>query len=297
MDEEAKLADREGKGFLLQGDLNSWLGSDIIANDPRPQNNNGKRFSTFLQYNNLTLVNASKSCKGLITRSRTTKEGKVQKSIIDFFVVCNRLLPYVTDTIIDNQRNYTITNYRGSKRGRRAVDSDHVTLILNLNLNVLPQKPQRVEMLDFKNLEGQALFKRKTPDTSEFTECFQNMLPLQEQCEKWFQKLKTHCKKSFPIIRIRSNNIKSSEADHLIIQRNKLKLDIEEGKSKDLVKLQKLELEIESIIEDEQNNKAKLFKQFCNESSSINITEMWKLKKTIWPNIKDSLPAAKLNNQ
>ena len=193
LDEEAKLAEREGKGFLLQGDLNSWLGSDIIANDPRPQNNNGKRFSTFLQYNNLTVVNALKSCKGLITRSRTTKEGKVQKSIIDFFVVCNRLLPYVTDMIIDNQRNYTITNYRGSKRGRRAVDSDHVTLILNLNLNVLPQKPQRVEMLDFKNVEGQALFKRKTSETSEFTECFQNMLPLHEQCEKWFQKLKTHC--------------------------------------------------------------------------------------------------------
>ena len=44
LDEEAKTADSEGKGFLLQGDLNAWIGSETIPNDPRSQNNNGKRF-------------------------------------------------------------------------------------------------------------------------------------------------------------------------------------------------------------------------------------------------------------
>ena len=34
IDEEAKLAERDGKGFLLQGDLNAWLGSETIPNDP-----------------------------------------------------------------------------------------------------------------------------------------------------------------------------------------------------------------------------------------------------------------------
>ena len=42
LDEEAKTAEREGKGFLLQGDLNAWTGSEIIPNDPRPQNSNEK---------------------------------------------------------------------------------------------------------------------------------------------------------------------------------------------------------------------------------------------------------------
>ena len=75
LDEEAKKADIEGEGFLLQGDLNSWLGSDIIPNDPRTQNNNGKRFHNFLKSNNLTVVNALYLCKGVITRIRS-REGK-----------------------------------------------------------------------------------------------------------------------------------------------------------------------------------------------------------------------------
>ena len=97
--------------------------------------------------------------------------------------------------------------------------------------------------------------------------------------------------------RIRSKNIKSSGADHLIIQRNQIKQDIEEGNSANKDKLNQLEVDISNIIEKEETDKANLFKKFCNESSSINITEMWKLKKTIWPNKKESLPTGKLNNQ
>ena len=48
LDEEAKKASNNGKGFIFQGDLNSWVGSDTIPHDPRPQNDNGKRFKTFL---------------------------------------------------------------------------------------------------------------------------------------------------------------------------------------------------------------------------------------------------------
>ena len=113
MDEEAKTADSEGKGFLLQGDLNAWIGSETIPNDPRSQNNNGKRFSNFLKSNNLTVVNALKCCNVLITRRRS-RDGIVQQSIIDFFVVCKRLLPHVTDMTIDNQRKDIVTNYKGT---------------------------------------------------------------------------------------------------------------------------------------------------------------------------------------
>ena len=85
-------------------------------------------------------MNALKSCKGLITRNRN-RQGQIQKSMIDFYVVCERLLPHVTEMVIDSKGEYTITNYAGAKHGRRAVDSDQVTMILKMNLNILPQKP------------------------------------------------------------------------------------------------------------------------------------------------------------
>ena len=193
LDEEAKSAESNGKGFLLQGDLNSWLGSDEIPNDPRNQNDNGKRFKKFLMSNSLSVVNALKSCKGLITRIGN-RQGQIPKSVIDFFVVCKRLLPHGTEMIVDENREMTITNYHCAKCGKSAVDSDHVTLMLKMNLNVLPNKPQRVEMLDLRNTEGKILFKKKTTETSEFTAFFKNMLPLLKNCERWNYILKAHCK-------------------------------------------------------------------------------------------------------
>ena len=47
LDKVADIAWTEGKGFYLQGDLNAWLGSEIIPGDPNIQNENGKLFNSF----------------------------------------------------------------------------------------------------------------------------------------------------------------------------------------------------------------------------------------------------------
>ena len=72
LDKEAKRADLEGKGFILQGDLNSWLGNKIIPNDSRKQNENGKLMEAFLLRNHLTVVNSLSLCKGVFTRIQKT---------------------------------------------------------------------------------------------------------------------------------------------------------------------------------------------------------------------------------
>ena len=68
---------------------------------------------------------------------------------------------------IDNQRKDTITNYKRKKHGKKAVDTDHMTLRFNLDIKVFPQKLQRVQMFDFKYVIGQELFKRKTSETTD----------------------------------------------------------------------------------------------------------------------------------
>ena len=37
LEEDDMRADNEGKGFILQGDLHSWLGKNLIPSDPRHQ--------------------------------------------------------------------------------------------------------------------------------------------------------------------------------------------------------------------------------------------------------------------
>ena len=85
IEEEVTTSWNQGMGFILQFDGNLLAGPKIIPGDPRKQNTNGKLFQEFLARNpNLTVVNALPQCKGLITRIRD-KEGKVEKSVLDFF--------------------------------------------------------------------------------------------------------------------------------------------------------------------------------------------------------------------
>ena len=105
LEQEACRARTEGKGFILQGDLNAWLGPEILPGDIRKQNANGKLFAQFVTNNKLTIVNSLPICKGLITRSRI-RQGELVQSTLDFYVVCQHVLPYVSELIIDSERKY-----------------------------------------------------------------------------------------------------------------------------------------------------------------------------------------------
>ena len=109
LDNEVMEATSDGAGFVLHCDGNLWAGSKIVPGDPRPQNKNGKLFEEFLQRNqNLNVVNSLPQCEGLITRSRL-KDGKVEERILDFFIICARLLPYLSKMVIDNDKRYIAT--------------------------------------------------------------------------------------------------------------------------------------------------------------------------------------------
>ena len=108
-------------------DGNFWAGKDIISKDPRPQNNNGKLFQQFLERNkNLTVVNSLDICEGLITRKRS-REGKIEQSILDFFIVCDLVLPFISKMVIDEDKKHILTNYENVKKGGKANDTDHAT--------------------------------------------------------------------------------------------------------------------------------------------------------------------------
>ena len=195
LEEEAKRADIQGKGYILQGDLNAWLGDKIIAKDPRKQNENGKLMEIFLKENNLTVVNGLDLCKGVFTRIQK-RQGVVVKGILDFFVVCNRIISLITGMEIDDMKKNVPTNYTQVRKGGRAVDSDHVPLELTLDMKIPPTRPTRVVVYNFNNKNGQNLFKQMTGNTEEFTNCFISEEPLLVQCDMWKKVLEAHCKKS-----------------------------------------------------------------------------------------------------
>ena len=221
------------------------------------------------------------------------RQGVNIKSILDFYVVCQRVLPSVTEMIIDSDRKHIITNYSKSKNGGKSVDSDHLTTLLKVNLKVSPLKPLKIEIFNFKDREGKEKFKTNTTQTNEFSECFMSNKPVDSQANDWMKTLITHCNTAFPKIRIRARNIKRSEASDLIDERNIL-LKTETNDSKE-VKI--LDAKIATILEEEGRSKAYKFKKFCDKDSTLNVTEMWKLKKKIWPKKASALPVAKRDHK
>ena len=150
------------------------------------------------------------------------KNGVLELSVLDFFVVCSRVLPFIRKMVIDEAKEYVLTNYRNVKNGGVAIDSDHVTQFLDLDLKFVSEKPQRVEIYDFKNKESQMKFRKLTSETDDFSKCFMNETPLWSQIKMWRRVLETYCKKSFRKIRIRKEKIKplKQNISKLIDERN-----------------------------------------------------------------------------
>ena len=234
LETEVLEAEYNGTGFVLHFDGNLWAGKNLIPGDPRAQNKNGKLLEDFLKRNkNLTIVNGLSQCKGLITRSRL-KGNKSEESILDFFIVCSKVLPYITQMVIDEEKQYILTNYRNIKNRGKATDSDHFTQYLDLDLEFIKEKPVRQEIFDFKDEEAQKVFKTLTSETTEFTNCFKGDDSLETKIEKWREVLRLGCQNSFRKIRIKKSRTKqiSGTIKTLIDKRSKLLREEILGKSR-----------------------------------------------------------------
>ena len=73
--------------------------------------------------------------------------------------------------VIDEDKKFILTNYTQVKKGGKAVDSDHYTQYMDVNLQYNPVKPVREFFLHYKNKKSQMKFKQLTTDTDEFTKC------------------------------------------------------------------------------------------------------------------------------
>ena len=81
-------------------------GPEVVKNDPNPCNSNEKLFIDFLKkIPQLTVVNSLDLCQGLITRRRITTK-RTEESILDYFVVCDRMLIFLERMIIDEEKKF-----------------------------------------------------------------------------------------------------------------------------------------------------------------------------------------------
>ena len=224
------------------------------------------------------------------------RDGHLEESVLDFFVVCARVLPHITSMLIDEKKKYVLTNFEQVRKGGKASDSDHFTQIMDIKLNLLPQKPIRKEIFNFKECAAQQKFKNLTSKTKDFTSCFSDKLPIMKQISNWRNILKSYFRKSFKKIRIKNQmKIKplNPKISKLIDLRNSmLKKKEDSAKNADLNKVIS-----EMEAEDNRNKIFENFQKFSENPGNINISQMWKTLKKLWPKCGPTLPTAKRNHK
>ena len=152
--------------------------------DTKAQNQNCKKFEQFLARNtNISVVNALPLCEGIFTRVVSTR-AVTCGTILDFFVVCDKILPHVTKMKIDENGEHALIKYRTG-----IVKTDHNMLSLEVNLIFHNEiKHERVEVFNLKNKTCQQNFKEFTSKTDILSKCFMTNETVEIQFDKWKKK-------------------------------------------------------------------------------------------------------------
>ena len=286
------------QGLIIQLDANAHLGLDFIKGDPNPRNSNGTLTYEFLERNPaITVVNSLKLCKGLITRRRETIKG-VEEAVLDFFLVNEKMLQYLTNMTVDEEEKFALINIAQKKKSKYAKKSDHRTLIMNLNIQFNKIKPDIKEMFNFKSEACQSVFKNITDHETKLIECLQTEGTLDEKARNWQKHLETIFYNSFTKIRVKNSNKKSnSKESKLFDERTTLLRKIARKENDDACN-RILEIE-EQLCEANFKNKSTHVKDqlnFALKNDSTNGTRsVWTIYRKVRPRHKPVIPVGKKN--
>ena len=285
------------KAIILQMDGNLWAGPEIIKNDPHQCNANGQFLRDFLTtFPQLNVVNNLDLCEGIITRRRQTVK-RLEESILDFYIVCEKILPFIKRMVIDEDQHYVLSNYSKVKGKQTIKKSDHNPVLLELLLEYTEKKPDRIETFNFRNKECQQKFFQSTNTGSTLKKCFLQDGNLADQSNKWFKSLKGEFHKSFRKIRYNGKQ-KVTKISELLDERRNILTKLKVCRDDETDELQQSLDEVENKVCDlvSETNYEKVvenFKLLGNKSGQIQQNGVWSIKRKLFPKNKQSLPFAK----
>ena len=120
-------------------------------------------------------------------RLRLQTKQTVEESVPDVFVVCDKVMQYVTKMVVDEEKQFVLTNYNQVKGEIVVKGSNHNTLLLHMEIAYTTFKPKRVEVFNFKQKENQELFKNITTNTDKLSRCFVSQEVFKIQSGKWLK--------------------------------------------------------------------------------------------------------------
>ena len=281
LDQEIENAKSNDNLICIQMDANAKFGSEIIKGDPNNISSNGELLLELITRKSLILVNSTDKCSGVITRMRA-KGNKVEKSAIDYFIVCEMFYSYCVSMVIDEERKHSLKRYYKTKNGNKVVFSDHNPLFLYLKVpwNSNIRKP-RLEIYNLRNRKSQEEFFKITNENQVLSNCLENR-NIVTGGKNWIKSLKSIIQKSFRKIRIK-NKKEDIEIQKLL---NKKKGCDDPRVDQEIC---------EKIHERNRKNIMEQIHEISDKGGNMSRIKMWKLKQKVCPKYESSDPVAKLD--
>ena len=203
LETEIITAREENCLIIIEIDANAKIGREFCKDDLHNTSKNGKILLELVSRQGLNIANLDTRCSGLITRQRNL-ETRVEKSIIDYIIVCDMMIEYLDEMIIDEDRNFTLRHSSKKKNANEVTLSDHNILFSKFSLQFKPQKPvTRREFFNFKSEEGKKLFFIETDLSSDLSSSFSNNANFEASCNLFYNTLQKKFHKCFKKIRVK----------------------------------------------------------------------------------------------
>ena len=191
-----------GDFICVQLDANSKIGMENIIDDPNHISPNGQILLDIVERNDLIILNCTEKCIGTITRVRKSQVLD-EKSVLDYFVVCEQFYQLVTSMEIDEKRKFVLTKYSSTLGVKSVVESDHNLLICKLNIKWNKKvKSDRQEVLKLKDSEGLLTFFDETSNCRQLVDLSQKSDSIEDDTKEWLKAVKHLMHKSFKTVRI-----------------------------------------------------------------------------------------------
>ena len=206
---------------------------------------------------------------------------------------------------INENRIFSLTKFSNKIGDKRHKESDHNTLILNIQSNwvtTVNEENKREEIYNYKNKDDFQKFVKETENKKELVNCFDDTEEeLEESADRWLSIVNKSIKKSFK--RIRMNKLKQNkELDSLFQRKESLKSLLISTKDSDSAPI---EDELNEVIEEIANMCAEKNKEITQEHlgqnndtlEGYNAARTWNLKKRLAPKNTIDPPMAKKDLQ
>ena len=224
--------------------------------------------------------------------------------MLDFFLINDKLRPFFKEMIIDEERNFCLSNIAQIKKNGRIIETDHNAMIAEFNLTVDAKKPVREEMFNFRNRKCQEAFKEATEMNEELLDCFDNNLQFKDQSKTWLKCFNSVIRNSFRKVRIVDNKKKQNVKMRTMLnsriemkQNMKRKNISEEMRDQIEFRIKQIEEDIEKEVTEEfQTEVIKTLREFGGVEDTIGgdkRKKMWKVLKKHYPKISPSIPVGK----